>query len=354
MAIGTATILGSFAARLGLDTNEYAKGVLQAQSMNAALGQSITNFLVNPLLGAVDGLKNAARGAIGLGAEVLATAEDVQRLGQRTGATTDLIQALEVRMGLAGYATEQGGQALLKLAAGMEEARQNGGPLAETFRRLGVDINSTGPVDGALAQLLDGLYAIEDPGVRSAVAMKLLGEEAGPRLVNAVGGGSGALRQMIEEGRRFGAVLGTDAVNQLADFNTTLGYTDVALAQLKRNLVSQFLLGFVGEFGSGTESVLELAESINQDLGPSIRRFGKDIGESAGNVRELTQDLRDLFDLLRRDAEGLDAAREVVTQGQFGGWDIPGLRQNAQAIKWYLDLNFDAASAAYRFVSGGR
>lgn len=298
MAVGAATILGSFAARLGIDTNDYAKGVLQAQAMNSALGQSITNFITNPLLGAVDAFKKVAVGAVDLGKEVLGDAEAVQRLGQQTGATTELLQALAARMEVAGYSSEQGGKALLVLARNMREAMENGGPLKDIFDQLGVSLAPGSSIDSGLAQLLDGLYALPDPAERSALAMKLLGEEAGPRLVNAVGGGSRAINQMVLEGRRLGSVLGDDAVNQLADFNTTLGYTETAIEAVKRNLVARFLTGFIQEFGTGTDEVQGLADMLNTSLGPRMEQIGGHVAKITGNIEQLNAKLEVLVGLL--------------------------------------------------------
>lgn len=334
MAVGAATVLGSFAARLGIDTNEYGKGILQAQGLNAAFGQTFANFVANPLLGSIDLFKKAGGAAIRLGVDVLGSAEEVQRLGQQTGATTELLQSLAQRMEVAGYNAEQGGKALLVLSRTMNEARTRGGPLADLFRDLGVNLDTVGGTDGALAGVLEGLEGIEDPATRSAIAMKLLGEESGPRLVNAVGGGAAALRKMVEEGRQTGAVLGTDVVNQLADFNTTLGYTGLALEGVKRNLTAQFLSGFIREFGTGTDGVLDLAGAVNEDLGPAMRRLGRDIGESAGDINKLTSDIRELIeaikDFLYWAGQGADAVSDFIPAGNDSAFAQDYRRRQAQ------------------------
>jgi hypothetical protein len=319
MAVGVATILGSFAARLGLDTNEYAKGVLGAQAMNAAFGQSFANFVTNPLLGSIDLFKKVAGGAIGLGKEVLADAEAVYRLGQQTGATTELLQALATRMEVAGFSGEQAAKGLLVLGKNMAEARANGGPLKVLFDQLGVSLDPGQPLNEGLAQLLDGLYALSDPAERSAIAMKLLGEEAGPRLVNAIGGGRRELQQMIEEGRRFGAVWGDEAVKALADANTALGYTDTAIANIQRRMAVAFLRGALGEIDTGTDGVLNLSEALNSELIPAL----EDAGRLTANLIKLLSDAgsgaKDFFDFLASPELIALAARGFVQQNPTAG-----------------------------------
>jgi hypothetical protein len=308
MAIGAATILGSFAARLGIDTNEYAQGVLQAQAITATFGQSFATFITNPLLGSIDVFKKVAAGAVSMATEVLGDAEAIQRLSQQTGASIELLQALETRMNVAGFSGEQAGKGLLVLAKNMEEARQNGGPLKDMFERLGVSLEPGGDIDLGLAQLLDGLRDIPNEGTRSAIAMRLLGEEAGPRMVNAVGGGSEALRQMIDEGRKLGQVFGDETVNTLADFNTTVGYGALAIEGLKRQLVGEFIAGFAEQFDTGTGSIIRFSGDIQGKLIPVARQLGEQLGGVVGNLDQVLERLEKI----------LAKAEEIQSRGLLG------------------------------------
>jgi hypothetical protein len=353
--IGASTILGNFALRLGLEANDYGRGVLQAQAWTQAFGATVTSFLTNPLLGAVQVLKRAGAGALRLGQDVTSGAEAVQRLGQQTGLTTELLQALNARMDVAGFSAERGARAMLNLAKNMERARSDGGPLAEVFERLGVDLDNIESMDAALAQVMEGLSRIGDEAERTAVGMEVLGRMAGPDVINAINGGREAVAEMIDEGRRLGLVYGTEAVDSLAAFNTTVGYSQLALRGIKEQLAVQFLQGFLGELDHGTEGVLSMSESINNELGPSMRRLGRDIGEAAAGVQQLVDNLNNLFELARQNREGLSAIGEIVGQGKFGGYDVPVFRQARQSfdeaagLLGWMDRNLD-----FLFPPGGR
>jgi hypothetical protein len=291
--IGAGTILGSFSARLGLDTSEYSKGIINAEASSRIFGSSFTTFVSNPLLGSIDLIKKVGAGFLDLSNTILGNAEAVQRLSQQTGASVEVIQALERRLDIAGFAAERARQSLIKL-------NQQAGMGSKVFEQLGIDPAQARSTDQLLAQTLDALTEIEDQTTRTALAMQLFGEEAGPQLLNAVGGGTRALAAMIAEYKDLGLVIDREGISTLADFNTTIGYSKQALDGLKTTAVAGFLKGFAGEFDTGTDTLREFAAVLNTKVAPAAEDIGRRVAESIGNMDQLIERLEKILSLVER------------------------------------------------------
>jgi predicted hydrocarbon binding protein len=345
MAVGAATILGSFSAKLGMDTQDYTRGVLNAEGVSRVFGQTFATFISNPLLGSVALLKKVGGAFLGYSQEILGTAEAVQRLGQVTGASVELIQALQQRLDLAGPGADKASLALTKLV----DAAARGNP---TFERIGVNLENIGSTDQLLEATVEALFNMTSEGERTSAAMALMGQRAGPALVDAIGGGSAALRQMKEEATDLGLVLETDTINTLANFNTTVGFTGQAVEGLKQNFVGNFLAGFAGQFDTGTDSVQGFVAELNNNLAPLASEIGRDVGRLVGNMDELVDslqevaaELKDILDWYRDLKDGIGGAKEIAVDGQFGGFNIPILYQISEARKDALDTTNDAVVA---------
>lgn len=294
--IGAGTILGSFAARLGLDTSGYSSGIINADSMNRVFGQSFASFVSNPLLGSIDIIKKVGGAFLNLSGTIMGNAEAVQRLSQQTGASVEVIQALEKRLDLAGFAGERARQALIKL-------NQQAGMGSKVFETLGIDPSQARSIDSLLGQVLDALSEVDDQTVRTSLAMQLFGEEAGPQLLNAVGGGTQALRAMVNEYKDLGLVIDQSGIKTLSDFNTTIGYSKQAMDGLKQTAVAGFLEGFASEFDTGTGSMREFTAELTQKLGPAAEDFGRQIGLAVGNLDQLIEKMRDVVDAMQEWAD---------------------------------------------------
>lgn len=309
--IGAGTILGNFAARLGLDTQDYARGIINAQGWTRVFGETFTTFVANPLLGAGDllakfgtGLIRAGQSAVKFGADVLAQAEAIERLSQQTGASAELLQSLERRLDLAGFASERARQALIKLA----QAGLNGSPV---FEALGIDPADFANTDQLLAVVLDRLDQIESQSTRTALAMQLFGEEAGPQLVNAVGGGADELARLVAEAERLGLVLDSKAVTSLANLNTRLGENKQAWEGLKFSVAAAFLEGIAGRADEVSGSVTDITAAVRAELIPVARELGDVVADLLSDLREV----RDLVDRIQGTGTGVAAGIRAVSTG---------------------------------------
>ncbi|MEN0021395.1 MAG: hypothetical protein AAF747_10990 [Planctomycetota bacterium] len=323
MTAGAMNILGSFGARLGLDTTDYTRGILNANGLNQIFGQNVATFIANPLLGTASILTDLAgnvvnaassfiSASVSTGQEVLANAERIQRLSDQTGIAVEVIQALEQRMDVAAGAGDRVGEAMVAFARRVDRARRSTGAAAASVRQFGIDLGQTGDSTESLRLVLDYLNSVEDPARRAAIASDLFGDRVGPKLVDAVGGGRDAMARMVEEATALGRVLDRQSTEQLAHFNTTLGVTQQAMEGLFPFLVAQFLVGFTSQFETSEQSVVRSSAAITEKLGPAARNLGDAAGSIAGDTERIADAIERISLLFDPIIEKTEALKEVA------------------------------------------
>ena len=274
--------IGSFFARLSMNTDGYAKGILSADALTRTFGGTFTSFLVNPVLGGIQALTKLGPAAISMGKDVLASAESVQRLSQQTGITTDTIQAMRAQMDQAGFSASQADQVFSALALRLGEIERNGGEAGEILQSIGVDPSALGSTEQVFRQILDGLQNVSSEQRRSIIIARLFGEEAGQKLANAVGGGSQALDDITAKYRDFGQVTGRENVDSLARLNGELGNMRQLMEGLTQGALSALLEGFELTTEFDEETIRRIGRAISDDIiGPL-----KQIGEALGTVAD--------------------------------------------------------------------
>ena len=282
--IGAGAIFGRFQARLGLDETDYAKGMINAEAVSRIFGQTFTAFVSNPLLGSIDLFKNVGRAAITASVDLLGYSESIERLSQQTGASEPLLIALSKRLEIAGFNAERARQSFLKFNQFIADYNRSG-PLAnEILGQMNANLDGLTTFDQFLASMLDGLAAVENQATRAALASKLFGEEAGHDLINAIGGGSAALDEMIEQYTRLGFVVDRQVNSRLAAMNTNLGFMQQALEGVRSNTIREFLLGINEQLDLSDEGIIRLAETLNSRIGPAARDVGVVVEALAGSL----------------------------------------------------------------------
>lgn len=270
-------LLGSFSARLGLDTNDYASGILKAQGVTELFGKTFGSFIASPLLGGAQLFKRVGAAALDMARDVLAAAEANDRLSQTTGISTEALQAMERALLRAGYSGEVAQQAAKKFVAVLGEARTGAGPLVPLLEQMGITISSLGDTESSFRRILDAIDQFQDPAIRAALAAKVFGEEAGAKLISAIGGGSAALDEQVRLYKQLGLIVDGDTTAAMARLNTTSGQVQDALEGIKRTAIVSFMQGFTDEASLSDQSIAEMAESIRNDLSPAFRQLGDDV-----------------------------------------------------------------------------
>lgn len=189
----------------------------------------------------------------------------LQDASDRTGVSAEELSAL-------GFAADQAGVSLASLEGAMKGlaklafgASSGASAAAETLSALGVSAETFLAASPAerLSLVAEGLSRIEDPGLRSAVAMRALGR-SGADLLPMLSQGAAGLDRMRAEAARLGVVLsGEDvaAADELGDSVAGLNAQAKALAfTVGASLVEPLTAG-VGVLKEAAAVAIELAKN---------------------------------------------------------------------------------------------
>jgi hypothetical protein len=273
--IGSGAVLGNFQARLGLDSTDYAKGMINAESVSRIFGNSFATFVSNPLLGSIGIMKNVGKAFIAGSVEVLGYAESIERLSQQTGASEGLLIALQKRLEIAGFSAERAAQGMSFFNKFIADYNQGGKATNDLVAELGVSLDGIKGTDQLFAAMVEAVSRVEDPAMKASAAMQLFGRMGGPELINAIGGGNAAIDEMIDQYTRLGFVIDGDTNTQLAAMNTNLGFMQQAMEGVSNTLFVEFLTGLSDNADLGVDGIINMAEAIRNNLGPAANDFGE-------------------------------------------------------------------------------
>jgi hypothetical protein len=296
--------IGAISARIALDASGYKRGIGDAENSNRSFGSSFQSFVTNPLTIGV-GVVAAAGGGFALYAsKVLAAAEETQRLAQRTGLSTDLVQALRAQLNLASGDGAKAAEIFNAFTIRLGQAAQGAGEAGPAFAQLGLDATKFSSTEEALRASIDALLGIEGAANRAAPAVKLFGEQGGLLLTNALEG-AGSIDDLIGNMADLGQVIERDTVSKLASLNTTVGTVKLGIDGLLQSAVGAFLAEFADESGRADQKVRDIAAAINDELIPAARDLAELIQSVTGFTEGWTESNSDL-------AEGARVAADAV------------------------------------------
>lgn len=290
-------MLGSIRATMGLDESNFVRGMVNAQGAAQIFGQSVVTFVNNPLLGAINLMKGAAVSTFGLLKETAALNQEIFRTSERTGVSTRLISAMRKEfqdLGVSGDAVEKAFHRFNERVSSAEG----------DLKSMGVETRDANhalrETESIFRDFTDRLAETESQAQRTALIQKFLGDEM-LRAMQVVTGGSSGLDAIVETWRRLGHVLENDAAKSADIASTALGKLIAGWQGIKVNAVTQFLAGLVGQTDQMSLKIEELADKINQKLGPAARSAGEALGdmfEKGGKIAhsEEVEGLRVLID----------------------------------------------------------
>lgn len=229
--------------------------------------------------GALEGLVHAAKAVttafvgqeIFKGMREIATramedAHAVEKLSERFGVSAEKLQELGVAAGDMGI--EGVGHAMRFLSRNAYEASQNGGEVAETFRKLGVtslrDTNGQmKTADVLMADVAEGMSKIKDPVQRVAMATKLFGRE-GANMVNMLSKGKKGLEEAALRAHKFGFVMSESFIKKGHDMHESQRDMDMAFTGLSRSIADKLMPAFTWLYEKIAAGVSWFTEMANK------------------------------------------------------------------------------------------
>jgi hypothetical protein len=138
----------------------------------------------------------------------MSSIDNLAKTADKLGTTTETLAGLQHAAELTGVSTETMNMALQRMTRRVAEAAQGTGEATGALQELGIDAESLVklPLDQQMEIVADAMSGVETQADRVRLAMKLFDSE-GVSLVNTLGKGSGALKEMMAEAEALGTAI---------------------------------------------------------------------------------------------------------------------------------------------------
>jgi hypothetical protein len=218
----------------------------------------------------------AAIAALGYGlarafSSVTQHSRDILKMAQSSGLTTDQFQELSYAAEQQGVSMDDLRQSFASLIANARDAADGGENYVKAFQRAGVTVKDAGgkmrPMNDLLFDLSDAFAKMPDGVDKAALAIKLLGEDDGPRLLPFLSQGSKKLRELGLEAHNVGAVLGKETLDATVA-------AAAAWASLKSSATGLLAEGFGPLMPAIKEGIVELRSWIKANRRDIVAAFG--------------------------------------------------------------------------------
>lgn len=242
----------------------------------------------------------AVAAAVGLGHLILNTAtaaDDLDELSQKTGVSVEALQELSYIGNQNGIDLDTMTGSLSKLIKSMDAAQKSTSPAGQAFAELGIQVrDSKGNLrdsETVWRETIAALGKIPDETERDALAMQLLGKSAmdlNPLILM----GADGMAQMADEAHKMGAVMSTEDVKAMADFNDKLDGLKTGFRGVVSTLASSFMPAANGVltivtliFGAfrdwlSSSFITNGIAAINNVVGLLVDRFKTGFNEDVG------------------------------------------------------------------------
>lgn len=238
---------------------------------------------------AIAGVKNSFA-ALGVGSSAAAfgswikgaidAADEIGKLAQRTGISTEALSGLK-------YAADLSGVTLEELSGGIRKLNKAIADNDPALQRMGVTATNA---EDALAQLADRFAAMEDGPQKAAMAVDIFGK-SGDKMIPLLNQGSAGIAKLTEEASRLGLVISKDTARAAEEFNDNLtrlkASADGAAVQIGNSLLPM-LNRIIEQFNLGIKAAGGLGNAI-LDLGTI-----NPLRSVQGNIAKLSEELESL------------------------------------------------------------
>ncbi len=220
-SLGTLTLdlvakIGGFEKGMDQAARISEKRLKQITTQSIALGNTLGTYLTRSIDFTARKLIEFTKGAID-------AADEVSKLSQKTGLSTEAISELQYAAGLSGV--EDLGASLVKFNRSISEAAQASKAQAEAFKALGINVkNADGSLKGTeqlLGETADAFAGLKDGANKSAVAMDLFGK-TGAELIPFLNEGKKGLADLRAEAVALGLSIDELTGKSAEQFNDNL------------------------------------------------------------------------------------------------------------------------------------
>jgi len=274
---------------------------------------------VSQLGGAVRvmGIAMAAAAAAGVAVMIksqINLGDEMQKLGIRTGATTEFLSVMKREAELGGAAIGDVANGMRSFARVLNNAEAGLSTSARAFTQVGLsidEISKMNPEDQFIS-IAKAIAGMEDPTKKAAAAQELLGR-GGLALIPMMDGlatkGYGKAR---EEAEKFGIVIAQDFADQSAQFNDNVQKMKDLLAGMAIDIANDVVPSINQLFGS-FQQLREDNDSLISKI-PTLGEVFKGIASVAIGIAGV---IKGAWDLVGQSIAGVAAGILLAAQGEF-------------------------------------
>lgn len=267
--------LGALSVEIRADTRKLKEGEEQVKKSTDRMEKSMNKLRDLALkLGAALAAAFTIRSIATFSKDLIDTADQMTKLARSAGTTVETLTALGHAASLSGMSVEELARAFRNVARNANMSLRAPSDFSRSLDALGVawrdaegNIRSA---DAIMRDVADRFEHMEDSATKTALAMRIFGEEMGPKLVNMLNQGSFGINQMTSEAERLGIVIDQQTGEAAERFND-------AVTRLSRRLMG-------------------MAQDIAIKLTPTLERLAGILERLAGVGAEVRPSLQDLED----------------------------------------------------------
>jgi hypothetical protein len=251
-------------------------------------------------------MANFAKGIIDL-------ADETGKLAQKVGASTEFMSAMN-------HAAEMNEVSSQQLKISFKELNEQISEGSQILRGLGIATRDAAGnilrIDDVLPQVADRFADMADGAQKSELATKLFGR-AGIDMIPMLNQGSAGLKQMSEEARTLGLIIGNETAQQADEFNDNLTRLKAAGTGLGLALAKDLL----PELVRFSEVLLNIAQQ-KAPIDALFIALNNGIASKSELWRKATQELVNAFTAFRLGMMGIDINDPEIKK-QIEAEDMP-------------------------------
>lgn len=263
---------GTKAEALAKKFGDAAERASKLGSNLSSAGNAMTKGITVPVAAAVTGLGALIAKSVG-------TADEIQRLSDVSGMSSEQLQKLQYAGSALGVELDTITGAQAKLTKSMSAASDGTGSQADAFAALGISVlDSNGNMRDAntvMMEAFDALNGVGNETERDALSMALFGKSA-MELNPLIKAGSAGLKELTDEASKNGAVMSNEAIAGLDTFGDTIDAIKLSIMGTVGTMAAQFVPG-----------LQSLAQLFQENVLPAIAGFVGKIGDLATGFMEL-------------------------------------------------------------------
>ena len=179
----------------------------------------------------------AGAGLATLAKQTANTADNIQKMSQRLGVSTEFLSQYRHVAELSGTTMERVGDGIRKMSKSINDGNNGLSTSTRAFESLGISLdqlNSLSP-EQQFELIADRISKVENQSVKAGAAMDIFGR-AGSELLTVLNAGTDGIKEMREEADAFGLTITQDAADGAALFNDELTRLQHKILGISENL----------------------------------------------------------------------------------------------------------------------